>query len=98
MRNVIKQLRLGDMLEQKDLKRRLIQGGMRTSSAPVTFTFVRLALPIGLAMLAFFYSLSLFPGLVAPSKNCWPGSPVPSSVGCCRRYTSPTPFRNARRS
>src|SRR5689334_8978118 len=61
MRNVIKQLRLEDMLEQKDLKRRLIQGGYRTTSAPVTFTFVRLALPIGLGVLAFFYSLSLFP-------------------------------------
>jgi tight adherence protein C len=61
MRNVIKQLRLGDMLEQKDLKRRLIQGGMRTNSAPVTFTFVRLAMPIGLGVLAFFYCVSLFP-------------------------------------
>jgi tight adherence protein C len=61
MRNVIKQLRLSDMLEQKDLKRRLIQAGMRTTSAPVTFTFVRLAMPIGLGVLAFFYSLSLFP-------------------------------------
>jgi len=61
MRNVIKQLRLGDMLEQKDLKRRLIQGGYRTSSAPVTFTFVRLAMPIALGVLAFFYSISLFP-------------------------------------
>jgi tight adherence protein C len=61
MRGVIKQLRLGDMLEQKDLKRRLIQGGLRSSSAPVTFTFVRLALPIGLGVLAFFYSVSLFP-------------------------------------
>jgi tight adherence protein C len=61
MRNVIKQLRLSDMLEQKDLKRRLIQAGMRTTSAPVTFTFVRLAMPIGLGLLAFFYILSLFP-------------------------------------
>jgi tight adherence protein C len=61
MRNVIKQLRLSDMLEQKELKRRLIQAGMRTTSAPVTFTFVRLAMPIGLGLLAFFYILSLFP-------------------------------------
>ena len=61
MRNVIKQLRLGDMLEQKELKRRLIQGGMRSTSAPVTFTFVRLAMPIALGVLAFFYILSLFP-------------------------------------
>ena len=40
------------MLEQKDLKRRLIQAGWRNSSAPVTFTFVRLLMPIGLALLA----------------------------------------------
>ncbi len=32
MRFIISKLRLGDMLEQKDLKRRLIQGGFRTSS------------------------------------------------------------------
>jgi tight adherence protein C len=61
MRNVIKQLRLGDMLEQKELKRRMIQAGWRNSSAPVTFTFVRLALPIGMGVLAFFYIVSLFP-------------------------------------
>jgi tight adherence protein C len=61
MRSVLKQLRLGEMLEQKDLKRRLIQAGFRNNSAPVTFTFVRLAMPIALAVLAFFYSVSLFP-------------------------------------
>ncbi|MDQ7249898.1 type II secretion system F family protein [Dongia sedimenti] len=68
MRNVIKQLRLEDMLEQKDLKRRLVQAGWRNSSAPVTFTFVRLAMPIGLAVLAFFYSLSLFPDWSTQAK------------------------------
>jgi tight adherence protein C len=61
MRNILKQLRLDEMLEQKDLKRRLVQAGFRNNSAPVTFTFVRLAMPIGLAVLAFFYSVSLFP-------------------------------------
>jgi tight adherence protein C len=61
MRFIINKLRLGDMLEQKDLKRRLIQGGMRSNSAPVTFTFVRLALPLAIAVLAFFYIMSLFP-------------------------------------
>jgi tight adherence protein C len=68
MRNVIKQLRLSDMLEQKDLKRRLIQAGWRNNSAPVTFTFVRLAMPIGLALLSFFYSLSLFPDWSTQAK------------------------------
>ena len=61
MRFIINKLHLGEMLEQKELKRRLIQGGIRTSSAPVTFTFVRLAMPIGLGLLAFFYSFSIFP-------------------------------------
>jgi tight adherence protein C len=61
MRNVIKQLRLEDMVEQKETKRRLIQAGWRSSSAPVTFTFVQLVMPVGLGVLAFFYSLSIFP-------------------------------------
>ncbi len=61
MRFVINKLRLGEMMEQKDLKRRLIQAGWRDSSAPVKFTFVRLAMPIGLGLLAFFYSFSIFP-------------------------------------
>jgi len=61
MRNIIKQLRLGNMLEQKGLKRSMVQAGWRSTSAPVTFTFVRLAMPIGLALLTFFYMASLFP-------------------------------------
>src|SRR5690242_21567275 len=39
MRSVIKQVRLDKMMEQKELKRRLIQAGWRGTSAPVTFTF-----------------------------------------------------------
>jgi tight adherence protein C len=68
MRNVLKQVRLDKMLEQKELKRRLIQGGWRGSSAPVTFTFVRLALPIGLGLLTSFYIVSLFPEWQTLSK------------------------------
>jgi len=61
MRNILKQLRLENMLEQKGLKRSMIQAGWRSTSAPVTFTFVRLAMPIGLAVLTFFYIAGLFP-------------------------------------
>jgi len=86
MRNVLKQLRLEDMLEQKDLKRRLIQGGYRTTSAPVTFTFVRLALPIGLGVLAFFYSLSLFPDWSTMAKL------ICALVGAAFGYLLPTIF------
>jgi len=86
MRNVIKQLRLGDMLEQKDLKRRLIQGGYRTTSAPVTFTFVRLALPIALGALAFFYSISLFP------EWTYQGKGLAALVGVALGYLLPTIF------
>jgi tight adherence protein C len=69
MRGVIKQLRLDKMLEQKELKRRLVQGGWRSTSAPVTFTFFRLALPIGLAVLTFFYTASLFPEWTMQTKG-----------------------------
>ncbi|GAB2174507.1 type II secretion system F family protein [Dongia sp. agr-C8] len=86
MRGVIKQLRLEDMLEQKDLKRRLIQGGYRTTSAPVTFTFVRLAMPIGLGLLAFFYSLSLFPDWT------WQGKLMAAGVGIGFGYLLPKLF------
>jgi tight adherence protein C len=68
MRGVIKQLRLEDMLEQKDLKRRLIQAGWRSNSAPVTFTFVRIALPLALAALTVFYAISLFPDWSTQAK------------------------------
>jgi tight adherence protein C len=86
MRNVLKQLRLEDMLEQKDLKRRLIQAGWRSTSAPVTFAFVRLAMPIGLAMLAFFYSLSLFPDWT------WKGKALCALAGLVLGFLLPTLF------
>jgi tight adherence protein C len=86
MRNVLKQLRLEDKLEQKDLKRRLIQGGYRTTSAPVTFTFVRLAMPLGLGVLAFFYSLSLFPDWSMQMKL------LCALVGAAFGYLLPTIF------
>jgi tight adherence protein C len=61
MRAVLKRLRLQDMLEAKELKRSLIQAGWRKSSAPVTFIFLRIALPLVLAGVAAFYAWSIFP-------------------------------------
>jgi tight adherence protein C len=61
MRSILKQLKLDEMLEQKELKRRLIQAGWRANSTPVTFVFARLALLIGLAALAAFYAWRVFP-------------------------------------
>ena len=69
MRNVLKQLRLGSMLEQKGLKRSMIQAGWRSTSAPVTYTFLRLAMPIGIGLLTFFYIQSLFPEWTNLSKG-----------------------------
>jgi tight adherence protein C len=61
MRAVIKRLRLQDMLEAKDLKRSLIQAGWRKSSAPVTYIFLRIVLPLVLLGVAAFYAWEVFP-------------------------------------
>ncbi|HVZ01786.1 MAG TPA: type II secretion system F family protein [Dongiaceae bacterium] len=61
MRLIITKLNLQDMLEAKELKRRLIQAGWRSSSAPVTFIFARLAVPLVLAGIAAFYAYTIFP-------------------------------------
>ncbi|HEY4162794.1 MAG TPA: type II secretion system F family protein, partial [Dongiaceae bacterium] len=60
MRAVIKQLKLQDMLEAKDLKRRLVQAGWRSNSAPVTFIFMRIATPLLLGGVAAFYAWTIF--------------------------------------
>jgi tight adherence protein C len=86
MRSVIKQLRLEDMIEQKEMKRRLIQAGWRNSSNPVTFTFVRLALPIALGLLSFFYIVSLFPDWTTLMKV------AAGFVGAAFGYLLPTIF------
>ena len=46
MRAVLGKLKLQEMLEAKDLKMRLAQAGWRTQTAPVTFTFWRVAAPV----------------------------------------------------
>jgi tight adherence protein C len=61
MRAVITKLKMQDMLEAKDLKRRLVQAGWRSPSAPVTFIFARLAVPLVLAGIAGFYAWTVFP-------------------------------------
>jgi tight adherence protein C len=61
MRAVIVKLKLQDMLEAKELKRRLVQAGWRKNSAPVTFIFARLVTPIAVGCLAWFYTWRVFP-------------------------------------
>jgi tight adherence protein C len=61
MRMVITKLNLQDMLEAKELKRRCIQAGWRSSSAPVTFIFARLVVPLILGGIALFYAYTIFP-------------------------------------
>ncbi|HVM86423.1 MAG TPA: type II secretion system F family protein [Candidatus Binatia bacterium] len=61
MRQILKQLKLEEMLEAKELKRRLIQAGWRGNSAPVTFVFARLALLFVVAGIAAFYAWTIFP-------------------------------------
>jgi len=61
MRLVLTKLKLQDMLEAKELKRRVIQAGWRKSSAPVTFIFARLAVPLVLGGIAAFYAWTIFP-------------------------------------
>jgi tight adherence protein C len=68
MRSIIRQVRLEGMLEQKGLKRSLIQAGYRSNSAPVTFIFLRLALPFAVGALTFFYIVSLFPEWTLQSR------------------------------
>jgi tight adherence protein C len=61
MRLIITKLNLQDMLEAKELKRRVIQAGWRSGSAPVTFIFARLVVPFALGALAWFYAWRVFP-------------------------------------
>ena len=61
MRNVIRQLKLQDMLEARDLKRRLVQAGWRSNSAPVTHVTMRLVMLVALLLIAAFYAWTVFP-------------------------------------
>jgi tight adherence protein C len=59
MRAVIGKLRLNDLLEQPELRKKLVRAGKRSQQALVTFAFLRLALPIffgGFAALVLFGS------------------------------------------
>lgn len=53
MKAVINKLNLNAMLEQPKLKQKLLQAGWRGQAPKITFTFLRLALPIAFAGAAF---------------------------------------------
>jgi tight adherence protein C len=49
MRAVLEKLNIKNITEQTDLKKKLVRAGYRSPQAAITFTFFRLALPLGLA-------------------------------------------------
>jgi tight adherence protein C len=59
MRTVLEKLNIKNLAEQPELRKKLIRAGYRSPQAIITFTFLRLALPIGLAGFA---ALLLFGG------------------------------------
>lgn len=60
MRAVVDRLKLQDLLEAKALKARLAQAGWRGRTAPVTFIFARVALPVLLLAVGLIYATTLF--------------------------------------
>jgi tight adherence protein C len=84
VRAIIVKLKLQDMLEAKELKRRLVQAGWRSNSAPVTFIFARLVLPIVLAGIAAFYAYTIFPDWIWQKK--WAAIAIAALLG----YLLPT--------
>jgi len=59
MRAVLSRLKLQDVLEAKQLKRKLAQAGWRQNSATVTYTFSRVASPIVLLGFSLLYATSV---------------------------------------
>lgn len=60
MRAVVDRLKLQDLLEAKELKQRLAQAGWRSQSAPLTFIFARVALPVVLLAVGLIYATTVF--------------------------------------
>ncbi len=61
MRTVLEKLNVKNLTEQAGLRKKLVRAGYRSPQAIITFTFLRLALPLGLAG---FSALLLFGGNV----------------------------------
>jgi tight adherence protein C len=59
MRTVLEKLNVKNLTEQPELRKKLIRAGYRSVQAVITFTFLRLALPLGLGA---FSALLLFGG------------------------------------
>jgi tight adherence protein C len=60
MRAVVDRLKLRDLLEAKELKSRLAQAGWRSQSAPLTYIFSQVALPVLLLAVGLVYATTLF--------------------------------------
>jgi tight adherence protein C len=60
MRAVVDRLKLQDLLEARELKARLAQAGWRGQSAPLTYIFARVALPVVLLAVGLVYATTVF--------------------------------------
>ncbi|MBF0562997.1 MAG: type II secretion system F family protein [Alphaproteobacteria bacterium] len=60
MRAVVSKLRLQSLLDDKPLKNRLAMAGWRGQSAPLTYIFARVALPVVLLAIGLIYTSTVF--------------------------------------
>jgi tight adherence protein C len=60
MQAVVSRLNLQELLEARELRIRLSQGGFRSRSAPLTYVFARVALPVGLLAVGLVYASTIF--------------------------------------
>ena len=68
MQAVVSRLKLEAMLDSKQLKARLAQAGWRSRSAPLTYIFSRIAVPVLFFAVALSYSATVFAQLALPLK------------------------------
>ncbi|HLO78058.1 MAG TPA: type II secretion system F family protein [Magnetospirillum sp.] len=68
MKAVLGRLDLHDRLQARELKRRLAMAGWRHSSAPITYIFSQLVLPVVVALVALFYTSTLYAHLSVAGK------------------------------
>lgn len=69
MRAVVDRLKLQDLLEAKELKAKLAQAGWRSQSAPLTFIFSQVALPVVLLAFGLIYATTVFAHLPAMNRG-----------------------------
>jgi len=68
MKTLLTRFKLDEMLKAKELRARLSQAGLRSSSAPVTYVTARILAPLVLLGIAFVYLTGVFPKLATGQK------------------------------